>query len=233
MDEATEPPPAATPWSDVLGGAGMGLLLGTLVGLSSSPVVGVVVGALASVLAIFLGLDATAGSALGALRVNGPRIGALGAATVVGLGLGLWVRVTNPFLPDPAAQLARWQAALPDDPTLAKQMMVLERTGVAPSRFQYGDEPPSEDVEVAAQEGAAARQAVLFSTLGDFNACSRLDPARFATPADVLPAYARRGAPAGLPEFAELIAALPEADLAVAVATAHELLCALQRAEAP
>jgi hypothetical protein len=211
----------------------MGLLLGTLVGLSSSPVVGVVVGALASVLAIFLGLDATAGSALGALRVNGPRIGALGAATVVGLGLGLWVRVTNPFLPDPAAQLARWQAALPDDPTLAKQMMVLERTGVAPSRFQYGDEPPSEDVEVAAQEGAAARQAVLFSTLGDFNACSRLDPARFATPADVLPAYARRGAPAGLPEFAELIAALPEADLAVAVATAHELLCALQRAEAP
>jgi hypothetical protein len=106
MEVRADSPPSILP--DLFGGAGMGLLLGTLVGLSSSPVVGIVVGALASVLAVFLGLDVSTGSVIGALRINGVRIGALGVATVIGLGLGLYVRVNNPFLPDPEVQLQRW-----------------------------------------------------------------------------------------------------------------------------
>ncbi len=215
--------------SDLFAGAGMGLLLGVLVGLSSSPVVGVVVGALASVLAVFLGLDAASGTLGGAFRVNGARIGSLGVATVIGLGIGLYARVNNPFASPPAAQLERWADALPEDPTLAKQMMVFERTGIAPSRFQYGDAPAAGDIDVAPQEGAATRQAVLFSTLGEFDACRRLDPSRFATTKDVLAAYMRQGAPGALPIFAERIAAYPTADRAVAVTLAHELLCILQR----
>jgi hypothetical protein len=218
-------------WPDLLGGAGLGLLLGTLVGLSSSPVVGVVVGALASVLAVFLGLDLSTGSVMGALRINGPRIGALGLATVVGVGIGLWVRVNNPFLPDPLAQLQRWQAALPEDPTLAKQMMLFERTGIVPSRFQYGNAPPGEDVTVAMEEGAAIRTAVLFSTLSEFDACTQLDPASYRTADAVLARYSRPGAPDYLPKFAASITALPEADRNDALATAHQLLCIMQGVE--
>ncbi|HQY10435.1 MAG TPA: hypothetical protein PK797_17170, partial [Burkholderiaceae bacterium] len=40
---------------DVLSGAGLGLLLGVVVGLATSPVVAIVVGALVSLLAVFLG----------------------------------------------------------------------------------------------------------------------------------------------------------------------------------
>jgi hypothetical protein len=43
--------------SHVIAGAGIGLLVGTLVGLSLSPVVGVVLGGLTALLAAFLGLS--------------------------------------------------------------------------------------------------------------------------------------------------------------------------------
>jgi hypothetical protein len=230
MGESTERPPEV--WPDLFGGAGMGLLLGTLVGLSSSPVVGVVVGALASVLAVFLGLDVTTGSAMGALRINGARIGALGVATVVGLGLGLYVRVNNPFLPEPEAQLQRWQAALPEDPTLAKQMTVFERTGIVPSRFQYGTEMPGEEITVAMQEGAPTRTAALFSTLSEFDACQQLDPSKYRTLDAVLARYSRPGAPDYLPRVAASIAGLPEGDRETALATAHDVLCIMQSEEA-
>jgi hypothetical protein len=229
MEEHTERAPRI--WPDIVGGAGMGLLLGTLVGLSSSPVVGVVVGALASILAVFLGLDVRTGSAIGALRINGARIGALGVATVVGLGLGLSVRVNNPFLPDPVSHLQRWQQALPGDPTLAKQLMVFERTGIVPSRFQYGQELPGNDVTVALQEGAATRTAVLFSALAEFDVCTRLDPGKLESPQAVLAVYSRRGAPGFLPQVAERIARMPEAEQEVAVALVHDVLCLMQRAE--
>jgi hypothetical protein len=121
---------------------------------------------------------------------------------------------------------------LPDDPTLAKQMTVFERTGIVPSQFHYGNEPPAGEVTVAMQEGPATRTAVLFSTLGEFDVCTRLDPSRLASTGAVLAVYSRRRAPAFLPQVAERIAALPEAEQAVAVAVVHEVLCLMQREEA-
>lgn len=230
MSEAGQPQLSLR--SDIIGGAGLGLLIGVLVGLSSSPVVGVVVGALASILAVFLGLDVGASSIVGRLGINGPRIGALGLATVIGLGVGLYVRVNNPFLPEPQAQLARWQAALPDDPTLAKQLMVLERTGIEPSHFHYGAAPPAQDIKVAAQATPGTQSAVLFSTLSQFDVCTRINPTRYAASEDLLAAYSRSGAPPVLPKIAASIANLPNSEQATALAVSHEVLCLLQQEEA-
>ncbi len=218
--------------SDIASGAGIGLLLGVLVGLSSSPVVGIVAGALASILAVFLGLDPKAKSFTGALRINGTRIFSLGLTTVVGIGCGLYVRINNPIADSPVAQLERWSAALPNDPTLAKQLMVFERTGIEPSRFHFGTEVAPADIDVKASKGAATRQAVLFSTLSKFDVCTRLNPDRFTTDADLLETYSRDGAPDILPQIATSIELLPEHEQKVALAIAHDVLCLAQREEA-
>jgi hypothetical protein len=230
LDE--EPSRRSATVSDVLAGAGLGLMLGTLMGLSESEVVGTVVAALAAVLAVFLGLDITTGSVLGALRVNGARIGSLGLATVVGVGLGLHVRVNDPFLPAPVDQLGRWQAALPDDPTLAKQLMMWERIGILPAAFQFGDAPPEGEVAVEVAEGAQTRRSVLFSTFGDYDVCDSLSPDRLPDPADQLAAYGRMGAPPVLPRIAEVIAALPAAEQAAALRVSYDILCLIKTDEA-
>ena len=211
----------------------MGLLIGTLVAMSASPVVAVVVGSLASLLAVFLGLDAGSGTAMGAFRINGARIGSLGVATVVGLCIGLYIRLNNPFIDSPTEQLARWTVAFPEDPTLAKQLMIFERTGIAPSSFQFGADLPGGEVTVSAEANSTAmRQAVLFSTLSDYDACARLDPARYRTPAAALAAYSLPGAPETLPQIAADIASLPETDQPAALVAARDVLCILQREDA-
>jgi hypothetical protein len=221
----------STTVSDVLAGAGLGLMLGTLMGLSQSEVVGTVIAALAAVLAVFLGLDITTGSLLGALRINGARIGSLGLATVIGVGLGLYVRVNDPFLPTPTVQLDRWRAALPDDPTLAKQMMMWERMGDRPATFQFGTAPPVAEVVFEAGANPQTRRGVLFSTFGDYDVCVGLDPDQVGDTEAQLAAYRLMGVPPVLPKIAAKIAALPAGEQAAALRVSYEVLCAIRTEE--
>ncbi len=213
--------------ADVFAGAGIGLLLGTVLGLSTTPVVALVVGALSSLLAVFLGLDGKqTTSRLPA--VNAIRIGAFGFATVAGLALGLHVRINNPLASDPSRAMARWSEAFPDNPTLARQMMVHERTAITPWRLTY-DETADNDAPVRLDTGAAgAKQAVLFSSLSDYDACSRLDPERFATADETLSAYSRGDPPDLVRAVGDQIGALPGDERGLAVQLAHEILCQIQ-----
>ncbi|MCA8881703.1 MAG: hypothetical protein KDA73_17520 [Rhodobacteraceae bacterium] len=218
--------------ADVIAGGGIGLLLGTVVGMTTSEVVATVVGALTALLAVLLGLDGSDAAARSPVRANALRIGSLGLFTVLGLGLGLYVRINNPIALSPEAQMAKWQHTFPDDPTLAKQMMVYERTGIRPASFTYGKITPAEPVEVAVDEAKSkAVSGVLFSSLKDFDVCTRINPARYGSPEEVLAIYTRRGAPAILPGLRERIAAMPDESQQVAVAVTHDVLCALQREE--
>ena len=75
---------------DVFSGSGLGLLLGVIMGMAHTPVVATVVGAITSLLAVFLGLEGS-GSKLAEItkvRLNGVRIGSFALATVAGLFLG-------------------------------------------------------------------------------------------------------------------------------------------------
>lgn len=150
---------------DVLSGAGLGLLLGMVVGLASSPVVAIVVGALTSLLAVFLGLESGGDSKVASLakvQLNGVRIGSFGLVAALGVILGLFIRINNPLSEPPTQQLARWQAALPDNPVLARQMMIFERTGITPSTLNFDKDA---GVQVKLAEGAAAHRSVLFGSL--------------------------------------------------------------------
>jgi hypothetical protein len=225
---ATATPPSRGLAVDVLSGAGLGALLGLVVGLSTSPVVAVVVGALTSLLAAFLGLDSGTEprvAALDRLRLNGVRIGSFGFAATAGVLVGLYVRVNNPLAESPVEQLARWEAALPDNPALARQMMVFERTGITPSALSLEQDAP---VAVTVAEGAAAHRSVLFGSLQGKDLCRDLAAERFGDDLTrTLAAYDDRGAP--LSTVAARIKDLPAEQQGSALAAVHALLCELER----
>jgi hypothetical protein len=226
------PTAPGSPMTDVLSGAGLGLLLGKVVGLATSPVVGVVVGALTSLLAAVLGLQGGgdgAAPALARVRVNGLRIASFGLAAVIGVLAGLYVRINNPLAQPPEQQLARWTKAFPDNPALAAQMMISERSGLNPAKLKF--DPKSDAVEVTASAGAAAKGSGLFSSVGRRNLCRELDPARFDNDsAKTLDAYA---AIDPLVDAARQMRALPDdAQRTAAVNAAHAVLCAIGKKEA-
>lgn len=229
MEPETEAPHSAR--ADLFSGTGIGLLLGTILGLAITPVVATVVGTLTSLLAIFLGLNERE-TPLRLPAVNALRIGAFGFATIAGLLLGLYLRVNNPLADDPSVAMARWNAAFPDNPTLAQQMMVFERTTLRPSLIAFGDagaEPQAVDVDPTL---AGAKQAVLFSDLSEYDACSRLDPGRFGSPEDTLAAYGRGDPPELVRAIADRLGGVADEDKGIAVTLAHEILCDVQATEA-
>lgn len=226
-EETSEPQRPKRLAPDLFAGAGLGLLLGLVVGLSITPVVAGLVGALTSLLAVFLGLDPT-GATRRLPKVNAVRIGAFGFATVLGIGLGLFVRINNPLALEPEHLMAKWETALPDNPTLARQMMVLERASLAPAALAYVEGQPETAVQTTGQPGA--RTAVLFSSEGaGFDACQLLRPG--VVPAETtLGRYDRPNAPEIVREFGATLDALPDAELETGLAVAHSLLCSLQDA---
>ena len=223
-EETIEPQQRHRLAPDLFAGAGLGLLLGLVVGLSITPVVAGLVGALTSLLAVFLGLDPT-GTTRRLPRVNAIRIGAFGFATVLGIGIGLFVRVNNPLALEPQHLMAKWETALPDNPTLARQMMVLERASLAPAGLAYVEGEPETAVQTTGQPGA--RTSVLFSSEGaGFDACEVLRPGSVAE--TTLGRYDRPNAPEIVREFGATLDALPEAELETGLTVAHSLLCILQ-----
>jgi hypothetical protein len=215
---------------NVWSGAGLGLLLGVIVGLSQTPVVAEVMGVLTGVLAVFLGLQGGRDADLpvvGKLRLNGARIGSFGVAAALGLILGLFLRVANPFVETPDQEFARWAKAFPDNEVLARQAMLYERTGIQPAQWYFAN---GVGMEVSLNtDQAKTRRAVLYSVLNRTNLCNELDPARFTNdPVAVLKAYANEAEPV-LDTVAAQIRSLPEEHRLDALVTAHTLFCALQR----
>jgi hypothetical protein len=217
--------------ADLASGLGIGLLLGLVLGLSTTPVVAVVVGALTSLLAALLGLaggqtaDASQPSLSSRLQINGLRIGSLGLAAVAGVFIGLYVRINNPLAESPKAQLARWEAAFPDNPTLAQQMMIYERHRLVPGTMKLG---PDFGTTVTAAAGPDTRSAVLFSQLQGKALCRDLAPVAYGN--DVtkqLRAWGDQGPP--LSKLAQSVGTLPAEQQAPALAGAHALLCDLEQ----
>jgi hypothetical protein len=196
-----------------------------VVGLSTSPVVGIVVGALTSLLAVFLGLQGGEDSKIASLakvQLNGVRIGCFGLAAVLGVLLGLYVRINNPLADAPEHQLARWMRAFPDNPVLARQMMISERSGLNATNLKFDSEAAG--VAVTLASGAGARSASLFSNAGARDLCRELAPERFANdPANILNAF---GDIESLAAVANQVRALPTDHRFGALLAAHATLCA-------
>lgn len=98
-------------FSAVFNGLGVGLLLGMLLGLSISPVVSGVIATISSLLAVLIGLNEKFLDSLKSLR-----IGSFGLFTVIGIILGLYLRVNEPFKPGLLEQLEEYRSiGLSDD----------------------------------------------------------------------------------------------------------------------
>jgi len=103
--------------SQVFASVGIGSLIGILLGLSSSPVVGLVVGSITAILTSLIGLKTSASddeskSQLltgNQLKLAGIRTGSFGFACVVGICVGIFMRTHNvlsPTAPSLQAQIA-------------------------------------------------------------------------------------------------------------------------------
>src|SRR5210317_265367 len=87
-------------YSQVFSGIGIGLLLGIIIGLSASPVVKTILGALSGLLAAFLGLQESLFSKQeedinkvnNRIYLNSIRAGSFGIATVIALLIGMYMR---------------------------------------------------------------------------------------------------------------------------------------------
>lgn len=187
--------------AQVFSGASIGLLLGLLVGLSTSPVVALVVGALAALLSAVVlpqakggAVDTTPTRQLAAAW----RSGALGLAAIVGLTAGLWLRTHD--------------ALSPPRPTLAQQVAAVQAAGFGAEearRLVASREFPAAHAALAPTGAAAAaatadhRSSVLFSA--DASSCERLAPSRFKNVAVAAAAYEAAGF-AALADFARSLA---------------------------
>lgn len=217
--------------ADALAGVGLGLMLGTIVGLTTTPVVAGLVGGITSLLAVFLGLDGGGEGKLASIarvQLNAVRIGSFGLAAVAGFGIGLYVRINNPLAEAPQTQLARWQAAFPDNPVLAQQMMVYERTRLEPASLSFDTKGAPTAVKQGA--GAAATTAVLFSALKGKDNCRELAPSNFANDVNkLLVGYDNRGG--ALSVVAAHVRTLPPTQQAAALESVRTLICELEKPE--
>ncbi|SRR5258707_10121573 len=113
----------------IFAGAGLGILTGLLVGLSSSPVVASVVGALAAGIVTLLGLVQSDGSKKLFAPGAPARLGTFGLACALGTLLGLYVRTHDLLSPTPQQQIASLVKA-GFDKEQAKQWLLAKQFGV-------------------------------------------------------------------------------------------------------
>lgn len=91
--------------NQIFAGLGLGLLVGFVIGLSSSEVTGIILGALVSLLAAFFGLREKKGDD----QVNHFLIGSFGIFCVVGIVIGIYLRAHNFLAPSFKEKYAKYQ----------------------------------------------------------------------------------------------------------------------------
>lgn len=137
---AVQVPPASSPsvpLADLVAGAGLGLLVGFLLGLSVTQVVGGVITALAALLGGFLGLSGDSGSPNRTWR-----IGAFGLCCVLGIIAGLDIRANDLLAPSVKQAVKAYEGA-GYPPQQARDLVAFERLGIKPSNATVVDQPPA------------------------------------------------------------------------------------------
>ena len=154
---------------------------GLLLGMSSSPVLGAIVGALAASIAAILGIlkkDELRMSVSDYLSV-----GAFGLFGMVGVLSGLELRTGKIINNNLLQKQEKWLQVVRDS-SLVQTILIFEETGLVIDK----------DVKVDNREGAlATRSVVLFSV--DASVADKLDPENFQDPNDVFQAWTAEGEP--------------------------------------
>jgi hypothetical protein len=192
-------------------GAGTGLLLGLLLGLSASPVVAAVVGGLVTAAAAYWNLTADAGdqAARGVSTARAVAAGVLCIGCIAGLLGGLWLRTRDLFAVTPAHHVARWTAAgysLPE----ARALAAFQTTGMTLPGYSAGTAKPN-----------PAQSTALFS--GAAEACDRVRPDDYAGLENLRGAFVQAGE--GWKSMAESVSGGDPATQLKALEAAWRLVC--------
>ena len=189
-----------------LAGAGVGMLVGIAAGLSSAPVIAVVVGAISAGLLILLGLkksdpppaEATADSSSGDHAVA--RIAAFGVVCTFALIGGVTIRAHDLLAPSAKSVEQTWKDAGFSDEQ-ARQIALYQKVGLS---FGKGDGKDGGLVE-SRPGSAASESSVLFATRSG-SPCPYFSRKNYANTEDMLKAMELQGG--DLQKFAIAVEAL-------------------------
>ena len=154
----------------IFAGTGLGLLLGLLIGLSGSPVVATVVGALSAGLIALLGFTRKENTAPGKIQMSASslRLGSFGFMCSVALVAALFVRTNDLLSPPIKTQVSRLTNA-GYSPADALRWVALKNVGTSVAWDQTGGKK---------QTAVSVASSALMSSLGDDD-CQTFDPARY------------------------------------------------------
>ena len=169
--------PAGSQGPVLFAGAGTGLLLGLLLGLSATPVVAAVVGGLVTAAAAYWNLAASAADDQANRRALAA--GVLCITCIVGLLSGLWLRTRDVLAVTPAQQIARWTAA-GYSAADARALAAFQATGMTLPGYAAGTAKPN-----------PAQTTALFS--GAAEACDRVRPDDYGDLDSLRAAYVQAG----------------------------------------
>jgi uncharacterized membrane protein (Fun14 family) len=131
----------------VLSGIGMGLLLGLIMGLSTSEVVKVVMAALTALLGVFFGFEKRNFSGMqkeeyekdkNETLLTSLRAGWFGLSVVAGILFGMWIRTNEVFTIPVKKSVQQWIDAGYDS-TYARKLVVYERLAIDPNTGEAGE----------------------------------------------------------------------------------------------
>lgn len=200
----------------LLAGAGIGLLLGLLVGLSSSHVVATVVGAVAGGLLILLGLNSSKDEASATPPPTAWRLAGFGFACSLALIVSVWVRAHHSLSPPIKDQVKELTDVgySPDD---ARAWVAYVDSGLTVS----GGKP----VEQARDAGpsAASASSLLFASEGKVDPCGLLNPDRYKNQHEQINAMRLQGG--AWASYANYVEPLDAGQRDTALASARKLLC--------
>jgi hypothetical protein len=147
-------------------GTGLGILVGLLIGLSSSPVVATVVTALAAGMITLLGFNTKPDDPQNRtfLRASAWRLGSFGMACGIFVLVGLYVRANDVLSPSPKQEILRLSNA-GFSPEEARRWVLVKHLGASPGQPE-------------AAKGTGVGSSVLFAGEGADD-CRALDPANY------------------------------------------------------
>jgi hypothetical protein len=193
----------------------MGLLLGFLVGLSSSPVVASVVGAVSGGLLILLGLTSGKASTPASDPAIAWRITGFGILCTCSLLSGLWIRTQHVFTPPVKDQIKELTDAgfSPDD---AHAWVAYTNSGLLIGSNLVAPEKGS-------RTAAGTSSSILFSTEGKTDACGLFTAERHKNQAEQINALQLEGGVWA--SYASYVAQLDPAGRDAALGSARKLFC--------
>ena len=205
-------------FGQLFAGIGLGLLVGILVGLSSSPVVSVVVGALAAGMVTLLGFVQSKAGETSTSEGSVVRLGGFGVACTAAILLCLLIRTHNLLSPSIADQVSEVQKAGYTGPE-ARRWVAYKNIGAVLEPAPNGGATAQPATGRGAESIAGS---VLFSST-DSGECQHFDTSRYKDASEHL--YSLRQSGGKYAEYAEKISTLDASQQRAVLASLRLLAC--------